>query len=255
MHFSCSIRWLLLYITKICFLLCILIPKIYIFVERIEIDIYNREFINLVPSLHIPSFNIPSWHGNISHVEASTRQCFLSPHHTPHTTQNQRSDDPSFLLRPEYVESLFILYRITKDDIYRERAWDAFQMIEKYCKYSKGYTSLRNVFLTKGNRRRKDEMPSYFLGETLKYLLLIFSPDDYIDLHEFVFTTEAHPLRQIRTMENIRSGKCDYATTTNQPTVLSLNMMFFAIAYCIFILARMKNPFSQKRRGNRKKNQ
>ena len=167
----------------------------------------------------------------------------------------KNSDDPSFLLRPEYIESLFILYRITKDDIYRERAWDAFQMIEKYCKFSQGYTSLRNVFSTKGNRRRKDEMPSYFLGETLKYLLLIFSPDDYIDLHEFVFTTEAHPLRQIRTMEYTSSGDCDYATTTNQPTVLSLNLMFFVIVYCIFILARMNNPFSKKRRGDRKKNQ
>jgi hypothetical protein len=38
-------------------------------------------------------------------------------------------------------------------------------------------------------------MPSYFLAETLKYLLLLFGPDDYISLDDFVFTTEAHPLR------------------------------------------------------------
>ena len=29
-------------------------------------------------------------------------------------------------------------------------------------------------------------------AETLKYLYLLFSPDDYIPLHEVVFNTEAH---------------------------------------------------------------
>jgi hypothetical protein len=42
---------------------------------------------------------------------------------------------------------------------------------------------------------RGDLMPSYFLAETLKYLYLIFAPDDAVDLDRVVFTTEAHPLR------------------------------------------------------------
>jgi mannosyl-oligosaccharide alpha-1,2-mannosidase len=38
-------------------------------------------------------------------------------------------------------------------------------------------------------------MQSYFLAETLKYLYLLFSPSSVIPLDEWVFNTEAHPLR------------------------------------------------------------
>lgn len=42
-----------------------------------------------------------------------------------------------------------------------------------------------------------DEMPSFFLSETLKYLYLIFDEDNFLhhdDDREWVFTTEAHPI-------------------------------------------------------------
>ena len=39
-----------------------------------------------------------------------------------------------------------------------------------------------------------DVQQSFFLAETLKYLYLLFSDDDLIDLKEWVFNTEAHPL-------------------------------------------------------------
>lgn len=35
---------------------------------------------------------------------------------------------------------------------------------------------------------------SWFLAETLKYLYLLFSPDDLIPLDKWVLNTEAHPL-------------------------------------------------------------
>ena len=38
-------------------------------------------------------------------------------------------------------------------------------------------------------------MQSFFLAETLKYLYLLFSPSSVIPLDEWVFNTEAHPLR------------------------------------------------------------
>lgn len=38
-------------------------------------------------------------------------------------------------------------------------------------------------------------MQSFFLAETLKYLYLLFSPSSLISLDEWVFNTEAHPLR------------------------------------------------------------
>jgi mannosidase alpha-like ER degradation enhancer 2 len=39
-------------------------------------------------------------------------------------------------------------------------------------------------------------MPSYFLAETLKYLYLIFAPDQALDFDQVVFNTEGHPLRR-----------------------------------------------------------
>jgi mannosidase alpha-like ER degradation enhancer 2 len=39
-------------------------------------------------------------------------------------------------------------------------------------------------------------MPSYFLAETLKYLYLLFAPDEALDLDTVVFNTEAHPFRR-----------------------------------------------------------
>nr|VDC98132.1 unnamed protein product [Brassica oleracea] len=97
------------------------------------------------------------------------------------------------LLRPETVESLFVLYRITKDTKYREQGWQIFQAFEKHTKVkSGGYTSLDDV--TEVPPHRRDKMETFFLGETLKYLYLLFGDDSVIPLDKFVFNTEAHPL-------------------------------------------------------------
>lgn len=40
-----------------------------------------------------------------------------------------------------------------------------------------------------------DTQQSFFLAETLKYLYLLFSPADVLPLDEWVFNTEAHPLK------------------------------------------------------------
>jgi mannosyl-oligosaccharide alpha-1,2-mannosidase len=38
-------------------------------------------------------------------------------------------------------------------------------------------------------------MESFFLAETMKYLYLTFSDSDVLSPTEWVFTTEAHPIR------------------------------------------------------------
>ena len=38
-----------------------------------------------------------------------------------------------------------------------------------------------------------DTMQTFWLAETLKYLLLLFSPPEALDLQGKVFNTEAHP--------------------------------------------------------------
>ncbi|KAI7982806.1 Mannosyl-oligosaccharide 1,2-alpha-mannosidase MNS3 [Camellia lanceoleosa] len=96
------------------------------------------------------------------------------------------------LLRPETVESLFVLYRITGDLKYREWGWEIFKAFEKYTKVNTGgYTSLDDVTVLPP--RRRDKMETFFLGETLKYLYLLFGDNNVIALDEFVFNSEAHP--------------------------------------------------------------
>ncbi len=46
------------------------------------------------------------------------------------------------LMRPEAVESLFILYRITGKQQYRDWGWNIFEAFEKHSKVANGYTSL-----------------------------------------------------------------------------------------------------------------
>ncbi|KAK2358721.1 mannosyl-oligosaccharide 1,2-alpha-mannosidase MNS1 [Trifolium repens] len=93
--------------------------------------------------------------------------------------------------RPETIESLFYLWRFTRNKTYQEWGWDIFQAFEKNSRTEAGYVGLKDV-----NTGDKDNMmQSFFLAETLKYLYLLFSPPSVISLDEWVFNTEAHPLR------------------------------------------------------------
>ncbi|KAJ1948973.1 mannosyl-oligosaccharide alpha-1,2-mannosidase, partial [Linderina pennispora] len=97
------------------------------------------------------------------------------------------------LLRPETVESLFILWRITKEQKWRDYGWRIFLAFEKWAKYKEGgYTSLHDVTVVPPPR--EDKMETFFMSETLKYLYLLFSDDSVVPLTRYVFNTEAHPL-------------------------------------------------------------
>ncbi|CAN6451107.1 unnamed protein product [Victoria cruziana] len=95
------------------------------------------------------------------------------------------------ILRPETVESLVYLWRLTGNKTYQEWGWNIFQAFEKNSRIDSGYVGLRDV-----NTGVKDDMmQSFFLAETLKYFYLLFSPPNVISFDEWVFNTEAHPLR------------------------------------------------------------
>jgi mannosyl-oligosaccharide alpha-1,2-mannosidase len=123
------------------------------------------------------------------------------------------------LLRPETVESLFLMYRFTGDPKYRQWGWEIFLSFVRYCRiHGGGYSSLADVTVTAGapvpevetadpvtadykNKSARaperwpnyrDHMESFYLAETLKYLYLLFSPEDVMPLDQWVFNTEAH---------------------------------------------------------------
>jgi mannosyl-oligosaccharide alpha-1,2-mannosidase len=98
-----------------------------------------------------------------------------------------------YILRPEVLESIFYMWRITHDPIYRQWGRDIMNAYEKHCRVEGGYTGVNDV-RNPGNTRN-DSQESFFLAETLKYLYLLFASDDVLPLDEFVFNTEAHPIR------------------------------------------------------------
>ncbi|KAH6626669.1 glycoside hydrolase family 47 protein [Chaetomium sp. MPI-SDFR-AT-0129] len=105
--------------------------------------------------------------------------------------------DTRYVLRPEAIESVFILYRITGRKDLLESAWEMFEAIEKHTKTPLANSAIEDVTLGGGEAQKSDSMESFWLGETLKYFYLIFSEPDLISLDEYVFNTEAHPLKRL----------------------------------------------------------
>ena len=103
------------------------------------------------------------------------------------------TQDSKYILRPETVESLFYLYRVTGDEKYRRMSYRIFEAVRKHCKTaSGGYTGLRDVARPDSH---DDNQQTFFLAETLKYLYLTFAEESKLPLNEWVFNTEGHPVR------------------------------------------------------------
>jgi hypothetical protein len=139
-----------------------------------------------------------------------------------------KSADSHNLQRPETVESLFYMWRITGDEIYREWGWEMFESFLKYTtvKDGQGFSSVNDVTTIPPPTR--DNMESFWLvccfpfslslrfcisqsmllcrgmdfmesgvnetqAETLKYFYLLFGPSSLLPLDSVVLNTEAHP--------------------------------------------------------------
>ncbi|KXJ94844.1 family 47 glycoside hydrolase [Microdochium bolleyi] len=105
--------------------------------------------------------------------------------------------DGRYILRPEAIESVFVLYRSTGRADLLESAWDMFSAIESVTKTKFASSAVWDVSKPDEKPQQSDSMESFWLGETLKYFYLIFSNPSVISLDEFVFNTEAHPLRRL----------------------------------------------------------
>uniref|UniRef100_A0A0N5ARZ6 alpha-1,2-Mannosidase n=1 Tax=Syphacia muris TaxID=451379 RepID=A0A0N5ARZ6_9BILA len=121
-------------------------------------------------------------------------------------TVKKRSGYP---LRPEFIESVYYLYRATKDPWLLQLAADVITAIDYSCRTSCGFATIKDV----NDHSVEDRMESFFLSETAKYLYLIFDEDNFINndgtdsrvidtpngpcvlyAGGYIFNTEAHPL-------------------------------------------------------------
>nr|XP_042710909.1 ER degradation-enhancing alpha-mannosidase-like protein 2 isoform X3 [Chrysemys picta bellii] len=112
-------------------------------------------------------------------------------------------------LRPELIESAMYLYRATRDPTLLELGRDAVESIEKISKVECGFATIKDL----RDHRLDNRMESFFLAETVKYLYLLFDPNNFIHndgsafdvvpmpygecilgAGGYVFNTEAHPI-------------------------------------------------------------
>jgi mannosidase alpha-like ER degradation enhancer 2 len=96
-----------------------------------------------------------------------------------------------YQLRPEIVESAYILSHYTRDPQYLEMGRTMFRDLVAHCRTEAGYTVLESVI----TKQKGDFQHSFLLAETLKYFYLLFKPDA-LDFDAVTFNTEAHPLRR-----------------------------------------------------------
>ncbi|KIV80529.1 hypothetical protein PV11_08022 [Exophiala sideris] len=102
--------------------------------------------------------------------------------------------DNRYILRPEAIESVFILYRITGDTKLQDDAWRMFQSIDVATKTPIAHAAVFDV--RQQMPEKSDRMESFWLAETLKYFYLIFSDPSVVSLDEWVLNTEAHPFKR-----------------------------------------------------------
>jgi mannosyl-oligosaccharide alpha-1,2-mannosidase len=102
--------------------------------------------------------------------------------------------DNRYILRPEAIESIFVLYRITGDPAYQDIAWKMFQSIENATRTPIAHAAVYDVRVNPP--QQSDRMESFWLAETLKYFYLVFSEPEVVNLDEWVLNTEAHPLKR-----------------------------------------------------------
>ncbi|KAI9375382.1 glycoside hydrolase [Aspergillus egyptiacus] len=138
---------------------------------------------------------------------------------------NIHKQDQHNLQRPETVESLFYMYRITGDETYRHWGWEMFKsfikhtaVVETFNAHDEAgaedddglmgrivsFTSLSNANVIPPVPR--DNMESFWMAETLKYFYLLFSDREFISLEENVFNTEAHPMPRFQPSGELKTG-------------------------------------------------
>jgi hypothetical protein len=126
--------------------------------------------------------------------------------------------DPNFRHwagRPEFIESTYYIYQATKDPFYLHVGEMALRDIRRRCWTPCGWADLGDVI----SGEQRDRMESFFLGETAKYLYLLFEerhPLNHMDA-PVVFTTEGHPLIVPSKLRRTASTKLPQATRTRKP--------------------------------------
>ncbi|OCT52978.1 class I alpha-mannosidase 1A [Cladophialophora carrionii] len=111
------------------------------------------------------------------YVAAKIQEQRLPPGYTKIQARDYR-------LRPEAIESVFIMYRLTGDETWRDKGWAMFEAVDRATKTEIANAGIKDV--TSLLQEQQDTMESFWLAETLKYYYLLFSEPDLISLDDYV---------------------------------------------------------------------
>ncbi|KAI3339266.1 glycoside hydrolase family 47 protein [Ustulina deusta] len=100
----------------------------------------------------------------------------------------------AYILRPEAIESVWYMYRITGDKKWQDKGWKMFEAIVEHTTTEAGSSAINNVLTP--NTTQLNEMESFWTAETLKYFYLLYSEPNLISLDDYVLNTEAHPFKR-----------------------------------------------------------
>ncbi|XP_049844612.1 ER degradation-enhancing alpha-mannosidase-like protein 1 isoform X2 [Schistocerca gregaria] len=104
--------------------------------------------------------------------------------------QRMSADMAFYPLRPELVESTYLLYQATKNPFYLHVGMEILRSLNNYTRTECGYATIHNVL----DKSLEDRMESFFLSETCKYLYLC----DAVDADRMYFLPlKSHYLQQI----------------------------------------------------------
>ncbi len=106
--------------------------------------------------------------------------------------RTMKVEHAGYPLRPEIIESTYILYHYTKDPKYLAMGEKMWRDFVKYCRTEAGYAALKSVV----TKEKRDSMQSFVLAETFKYFYLLFATKPPLEFDKVVFNTEAHPIRR-----------------------------------------------------------
>lgn len=143
-------------------------------------------------------WNETRWQDDILKAHPGTQESATSLIEQEHLPRGViKIKDTRYILRPEAIESVFVLYRITGRKDLLDSAWKMWVNIDNATKTPLANAALDDVTTADGATKKADRMESFWLAETLKYFYLIFSEPDLISLDEYVFNTEAHPFKRL----------------------------------------------------------
>ncbi|MEY9844396.1 glycoside hydrolase family 47 protein [Streptacidiphilus sp. MAP5-3] len=99
-------------------------------------------------------------------------------------------------LRPEYANSAFDLWRLTRDPGYKAAAWRWFENMRTHHRVAGGYTVIDDM--RPARPVLGDLTPGYWFAENLKYLWLMFSGTPRFDYRTGILSTEGKILAGVR---------------------------------------------------------